>query len=227
MLAHIPHALDAEAVASLRSAFDAGAWEDGASTAGANPPSVKRNRQLPPDGEISRRLGARVVSALVGNPAFLSAAIPLKIFPPMFNRYEGGDYFAPHVDNAVRGDAMTGERLRVDLGATLFLSEPDEYDGGELIVDDIYGSREFKLPAGDLVLYSAGSLHMVAEVTRGARFAAFLWLQSMVRDDEARGLLHDLDHAIQTLAPRLAKDDPDMRKLGQVYHNLTRCWTEA
>jgi PKHD-type hydroxylase len=227
MLAHIPMALDPEMTARLRQAFEAEAWEDGASTAGANSANVKKNRQLPPNGEASRAFGARVVSALVSNPAFLSAAIPLRIFPPLFNRYDVGDHFDPHVDNAVRGDSQTGERLRVDLAGTLFLSEPDDYDGGELIVDDIYGSRGFKPPAGDLVLYSAGSLHMVAPVTRGTRFASFIWLQSMVRDDEARSLLKDLDGAIQRLAPRLDADDPDMRKLASVYHNLTRSFVEA
>jgi PKHD-type hydroxylase len=188
---------------------------------------VKRNRQLPPDGETSRTLGARLVSTLLANPAFVSAAIPLRIFPPLFNRYDEGDHFDPHVDNALRGDAMTGARLRADLAATLFLSEPEDYDGGELVVEDVYGSRQFKPAAGDLALFSAGSLHMVAPVTRGVRFAAFLWLQSMIRGDEARGLVHDLDLSIQDLAPRLDADDPDMRRLLTVYHNLIRAWGDA
>ena len=214
-------------MATFRGVLDAPEWEDGASTAGANSPEVKRNRQLPPDGETSRSLGSRLVSALLANPAFVSAAIPLRIFPPLFNRYEEGDHFHPHVDNALRGDALTGARLRADLAATLVLSEPDEYEGGELIVEDLYGSREFKPAAGDLALYSAGSLHMVAPVTRGARFAAFFWLQSMIRGDEARGLVYDLDLSIQDLAPRLGRDDPDLRRLSTVYHNLIRAWGDA
>ncbi|BDV40507.1 PKHD-type hydroxylase [Methylocystis bryophila] len=214
-------------MSTFRGVLDAAEWEDGASTAGANSARVKSNRQLPTDGEASRRLGARVVSALLANPAFVSAAIPLRIFPPLFNRYDEGDHFDPHVDNALRGDAMTGARLRADLAATLFLSEAEEYDGGELIVEDLYGSRRFKPAAGDLVLFSAGSLHMVTPVTRGARFAAFLWLQSMIRGDEARGLVHDLDLSIQDLAPRLGRDDLDIRRLSIVYHNLIRSWGEA
>lgn len=214
-------------MATFRGVLDAAEWEDGASTAGANSPQVKRNRQLPPDGETSRTLGARLVSTLLANSAFVSAAIPLRIFPPIFNRYDEGDHFDPHVDNAVRGDAMTGARIRADLAATLFLSEPEDYDGGELVVEFVYGSRTFKPEAGDLVLFPAGSLHMVAPVTRGVRFAAFLWLQSMIRGDEARGLIHDLDLSIQDLAPRLDADDPDMRRLSAVYHNLIRAWGDA
>ena len=214
-------------MATFRGVLDAAEWEDGASTAGANSAQVKSSRQLPPDEETSRTLGARLVSALLANSAFVSAAIPLRIFPPLFNRYDEGDHFDPHVDNAVRGDAMTGARLRADLAATLFLSEPEEYQGGELIVEDIYGSRQFKPAAGDLALFSAGSLHMVAPITRGARFAAFLWLQSMIRGDEARGLVRDLDLSIQELAPRLGRDDPDMRRLATVYHNLIRTWGDA
>jgi PKHD-type hydroxylase len=227
MLVYVPNALDAEQVVRFRQIMEAAEWEDGASTAGANSALVKKNLQLPPNSETARALGARLLSALVANPAFVSAAIPLHIFPPLFNRYGVGDHFDPHVDNAVRGDAATGARIRVDLAATLFLSDPDEYDGGELIVDDIYGSRQFKLPAGNLALYSAGSLHMVAPVTRGVRHASFIWLQSMVRHDEARGLIHDLDLSIQELAPRIGADDPDMRKLASVYHNLTRYWVET
>lgn len=226
MLVHIPAALAKEDVAALRDALARAEWEDGASTAGANA-GLKKNRQLPPDGELSRALGAKLLSMLVANPAVISAAIPQRIYPPLFNCYGEGDHFDPHVDNAIRGDAITGARLRVDLAATLFLSEPEEYEGGELIVDDVYGSRSFKPPAGDLVLYSAGSLHMIAPVTQGTRVASFLWLQSMIRNDEARSLVHDLDSAIQELAPQLGADDPDMRKLASVYHNLTRAWAEA
>jgi len=159
--------------------------------------------------------------------AFVSAAIPLRIYPPLFNRYDGGDHFDPHVDNAIRGDASTGVRLRVDLAASVLLSDPEEYEGGDLIVDDVYGSRRFKPSAGDMALYPAGSLHMVTPVTRGVRFAAFIWLQSVIRAQEPRGLVHDLDRSIQDLVPRLAPDDPDLRKLVSVYHNLIRRWGEV
>ena len=150
-------------------------------------------------GEVSRKLGNRIVSALTSNPRFISAAIPLHIFPPLFNRYAAADghHFGIHVDNAVRGDRLTGLRIRTDLSVTLFLSEPDEYEGGELVVEDLYGSHEIKLPAGDLVVYPASSLHMVTPVTRGVRVASFFWLQSMIRDAHARSLIFDLDSAIQ------------------------------
>ncbi len=227
MLAHIRAALGKEELAFFRQAIGSAEWEDGGSTAGANAGEMKKNQQLPPDSEVSRTLGKRLLSALLTNPAFVAAAIPQRIFPPLFNCYGVGDHFDPHVDNAVRGDALTGARIRVDLAATLLLSEPDEYDGGELIVEDIYGSRQFKPPAGDLVLYSAGSLHMVTPVTRGARLATFIWLQSMIHADEARSLIYDLDVSIQELMPRIGADDPDLRKLATVYHNLIRYWGEA
>jgi PKHD-type hydroxylase len=227
MLAHIKGALDREEVNALREAMAQAQWEDGASTAGANAGDAKRNQQLPPDSEISRALGKRVLSSLLANPRFVSTAVPLHIYPPLFNRYRVGDHFDPHVDNAIRGDARTGARMRVDLAATLLLSDPDEYEGGELIVEDIYGSRRFKPPAGDLILYSAGSLHMVTPIASGQRLASFLWLQSMIRADEARSLVCDLDESIQDLAPRVGADDPDLRKLVAVYHNLIRYWGEA
>ena len=214
-------------VLAFRGVLNAAEWEDGASTAGANSSLVKRNRQLPPDGDASRTLGANLLSILLSNSAFVSAAIPLRIYPPLFNRYDGGDHFDPHVDNAIRGDASTGVRLRVDLAASVLLSDPEEYEGGDLIVDDVYGSRRFKPSAGDMALYPAGSLHMVTPVTRGVRFAAFIWLQSVIRAQEPRGLVHDLDRSIQDLVPRLAPDDPDLRKLVSVYHNLIRRWGEV
>jgi PKHD-type hydroxylase len=159
---------------------------------------VKRNVQLPPDGDLARSLGRRVIKALTGNPQFLSAAIPLHIFPPLFNRYSAteGHEFGVHVDNAVRGDPLTGLRIRTDLSITLFLTEPDEYEGGVLTVEDYFGSDEIKLPAGDLVLFPATSLHLVTPVTRGERVASFFWLQSMIRDERARSMIYDLDVAI-------------------------------
>src|SRR5919198_1552971 len=227
MLICIPDVLSKEEVAEFRRIMDAATWEDGRSTAGAQSALVKKNEQLPPDSEVARALGARIVKALTANPLFLSAAIPLQIFPPLFNRYGVGHHFGIHVDNAVRGDPLTGLRVRTDMSVTLFLSEPDEYDGGELVVEDLYGSHEIKLAAGDLVLYPASSLHLVTPVTRGMRVASFFWLQSMVRDAHARSLIFDLDTAIQALVERLGRDDPETVKLTGIYHNLIRYWAEV
>ena len=229
MLICIPDVLSKDDVADFRRIMDASAWEDGRSTAGAQSAMVKRNEQLPPDSEVARMLGNRVLSALTASPKFISAAIPLQIFPPLFNRYvaSGGHHFGLHVDNAVRGDRLTGLRIRTDLSVTLFLSEPDEYYGGELVVEDLYGSHEIKLAAGDLVLYPASSLHLVTPVTRGMRVASFFWLQSMVRDAHARSLIFDLDTAIQALVERLGRDDPETVKLTGIYHNLIRYWAEV
>ncbi len=227
MLICVPDVLSKAEVAAFRAAMDAADWEDGRSTAGAQSAMVKKNEQLPPDGEIARQLGQAVIKALVANPLFVSAAIPKQIFPPLFNRYGVGQHFGVHVDNAVRGDHLTGARIRTDLSVTLFLSEPEDYDGGELIVEDYYGSHRIKLPAGHLVLYPATSLHAVTEVTRGMRVASFFWLQSMVRDGQARSLIFDLDTAIQGLVQRVGREDPELVKLTGIYHNLIRCWAEA
>jgi PKHD-type hydroxylase len=229
MLVCVPGVLGKHDVADVRRIMDASEWEDGRSTAGAQSALVKRNEQLPPDSEVARKLGNRIVSALTANPRFLSAAIPLHIFPPLFNRYAAADghHFGVHVDNAVRGDRLTGLRIRTDLSVTLFLSEPEDYDGGELVIEDTYGSHEIKLPAGDLVLYPASSLHLVTPVTRGSRVASFFWLQSMIRDAYARSLIYDLDGAIQALVARLGRDDPETVKLTGIYHNLIRKWAEV
>jgi PKHD-type hydroxylase len=227
MLICIPDVLGKADVAEFRAVMDAVEWEDGRSTAGAQSAEVKKNEQLPPNGEISRKLGERVIKALTANPLFVSAAIPLHIFPPLFNRYGVGHRFGVHVDNAVRGDHLTGARIRTDLSVTLFLSEPDEYDGGELIVEDYYGSHEVKLPAGQLVLYPATSLHTVTPITRGVRVASFFWLQSMIRDAHARSMIFDLDTAIQGLVERLGRNDPEVVKLSGLYHNLIRYWAEV
>jgi PKHD-type hydroxylase len=227
MLICIPDVLSKADVAEFRAVMDAAAWEDGRSTAGAQSAAVKKNEQLPPNGEMSRKLGERVIRGLTANPLFVSAAIPLHIFPPLFNRYGVGHRFGVHVDNAVRGDHLTGTRIRTDLSVTLFLSEPDEYDGGELIVEDYYGSHEVKLPAGQLVLYPATSLHTVTPITRGVRVASFFWLQSMIRDAHARSLIFDLDNTIQALVERLGRDDPETVRLTGVYHNLIRVWAEV
>lgn len=226
MLAYVPGALDRTQVARLRDALAAAPWEDGAASGGASK-TQKRSNRIAPDSELSRKLGASVASALLGHPAFVAAAIPLHVFPPLFESYGTGDGYEPHVDNSVRGDPLTGARIRVDLTATLFLSEPDEYEGGHLVVEDMFGSRAFKPEAGGVVLFSAGSLNMVTPVTQGRRFSALVWLQSMIQSDEARDLVCDLDAAIQDLSPRIGDDDPDLRRLATVYHNLIRIWGEA
>ena len=227
MLLCVPDVLSKDDVAEFRGIMDSVVWEDGRSTAGAQSALVKQNEQLPPNCEASRRLGERVVKALAANPLFISAAIPRHIFPPLFNRYGVGQRFGVHVDNAVRGDHLTGMRIRTDLSVTLFLSEPEEYDGGELVVEDYFGSHEVKLPAGDLVLYPATSLHMVTPITRGTRVASFFWLQSMIRDAHARSMIFDLDAAIQGLVVRIGRDDPHTVKLTGIYHNLIRYWAEV
>jgi PKHD-type hydroxylase len=226
MLVCVPDVLSKADVAEFRTLMDAANWEDGRSTAGAQSAMVKNNEQLPPDGEVSRRLGERVIKALAANPLFISAAIPCHIFPPLFNRYGVGQRFGVHVDNAVRGDCLTGMRIRTDLSVTLFLSEPGEYDGGELVIEDHYGAQQVKLPAGHLVLYPATSLHTVTPITRGLRVASFFWLQSMIRDARARSMIFDLDNSIQRLVERLGRNDPEIVKLSGLYHNLIRHWAE-
>jgi PKHD-type hydroxylase len=227
MLICVPDVLSKAEVADFRAAMDAAEWEDGRSTAGAQSAMVKKNEQLPPNSAIARQLGEAVIKALVASPLFVAAAIPKQIFPPLFNRYGVGQHFGIHVDNAVRGDHFTGTRIRTDLSVTLFLSDPEEYDGGELIIEDYYGSHRVKLPAGHLVLYPASSLHTVTAVTRGVRVASFFWLQSMVRDGHARSLIFDLHTAIQGLVQRVGRDDPELVKLTGIYHNLIRCWAEV
>ena len=227
MLICVPDVLSKAEVAAFRSAMDAAEWEDGRSTAGAQSALVKNNEQLPPAGDLARQLGDRVISAIMGSALFVSAAIPLRVFPPLFNRYGVGHKFGIHVDNAVRGDHLTGMRIRTHLSVTLFLSEPEEYEGGELVVEDYYGSHTVKLPAGHLVLYPATSLHMVTPVTAGRRVGSFLWLQSMIRDAHARSLIFDLDTTIQDLVERLGRDDKDVVKLTGLYHNLIRYWADV
>lgn len=227
MLICVPEVLSKPEVSEFRTLMAVAVWEDGRSTAGAQSAEVKKNEQLPPNSDISRKLGERIVRALAASPLFVSAAIPRHIFPPLFNRYGVGQHFGIHVDNAVRGDHLTGMRIRTDLSVTLFLSEPDEYDGGELVVEDYYGSHEVKLPAGHLVLYPATSLHTVTPITRGVRVASFFWLQSMIRDAHARSLIFDLDSAIQGLVGRLDRNDADVVKLTGIYHNLIRYWAEV
>ncbi|HEY5348234.1 MAG TPA: Fe2+-dependent dioxygenase [Candidatus Lustribacter sp.] len=226
MLICIPDVLSKSDVADFRRIMEAEEWEDGRSTAGAQSAEVKKNEQLPPDSKVARKLGERILVALSANLLFISAAVPLRIFPPLFNRYRPGQFFGEHVDNCIRGDTLTGLRIRTDLSATLFLSEPDEYDGGELTIDDYYGSHQVKLPAGHLVLYPSTSLHLVTPITRGARICSFFWLQSMIKDTHARRLTFEMDNTIQELVVRLGRNDTEVRKLTNIYHNLVRYWAE-
>ncbi|MGQ0501732.1 MAG: Fe2+-dependent dioxygenase [Panacagrimonas sp.] len=225
MLLHVPEVLKPLEVAQFREALDAVDWADGRITAGYQSARAKDNLQLPENHPVGRDLGDRILKALSGNSLFLSAALPLKIFPPLFNCYRGGNAFGTHVDNAVRSVAGTSHRVRTDVSATLFLSPPEEYDGGELMIEDTYGAKSVKLPAGHLVLYPSTSLHQVRPVTRGTRLASFFWVQSMVRDDGQRALLFDMDNAIRLLG-RDVPDHPAGVQLTGVYHNLLRRWAE-
>jgi PKHD-type hydroxylase len=226
VLLQIPDVLTREQVARTRQLLASAAWVDGRVTAGPQSARVKDNSQLAESDPVARELGAMVLSALGRNPLFLSAALPLKVFPPLFNRYTGGQSFGNHVDNAVRQVNETGVRLRTDLSATLFLSEPEDYDGGELLIEDTYGVHSVKLQAGHLVLYPSSSLHNVQPVTRGARIASFFWVQSMIREDAERELLFDLDTAIQRLTLDMP-DHPSAVQLTSVYHNLLRRWADV
>lgn len=228
MLLHIANVLDSEQVNRCRNALKSAEWVDGRVTAGPQSAKAKNNRQLAEEAPLARELGALVLDALGRNPTFFAGALPRHVYPPLFNRYEGGESFGFHVDNAVRYDRSRGKALplRTDLSATLFLSEPDEYDGGELEIEDSFGAHEVKLPAGDLVLYPGSSLHQVTPVTRGARIAAFFWVQSLVRSDAQRRMLFDLDVSIQQLAQKLP-DEPEIVRLTGVYHNLLREWSDV
>lgn len=226
MLLPIPKVLTTEEVAAARTLLDAADWVDGRVTAGHQSARAKHNEQVRDDHPAARQVGETILGALQRNLLFLSAALPLRVFPPLFNRYAGGQAFGTHVDNAIRQVPGTPVKVRTDLSATLFLEDPAAYEGGELVVEDVYGVHSVKLPAGDLVLYPASSLHHVRPVTRGARVASFFWIQSMVRDDGERTLLFDLDTAIQRIASE-APDHPSAVQLTGVYHNLLRRWADA
>jgi len=225
MLAHIEAVLSPEQVALCRERLGAADWIDGRATAGEQSAKVKHNLQIPEDAPIARELGEMILGALGRNQDFVAAALPLRVFPPLFNRYEAGMDFGAHVDNAIRFSGPV--RFRTDVSCTLFLSDPDDYEGGELIVEDVYGEDAVKLAAGDMILYPATSLHRVAPVTRGARWAAFFWTQSMVKSDEQRTLLLGLDRAVQGLAARLGHNDAEVVSLTGAYHNLLRMWAEV
>ncbi len=223
---HVPDVLTPEQVRELRSALDAADWADGRQTVGEQGARVKRNRQLPEHSSVGRELAKTVLTALARSALFHSAALPLRFVPPLFNRYEGGEHYGLHVDGSVRSIPGTGEQLRTDVSCTLFLSEPDDYDGGELEVVDTYGAHEVKLPAGDLILYPASSLHQVHPVTRGARVCSFFWLQSMVRDNAQRAMLFELDQTLQALRAAHGDSAQTVALTGH-YHNLLRLWAEV
>lgn len=230
MMLHIPGVLSREQVASMRARLDASDWIDGRATVGAQGAQVKQNRQLPETSPLALELGRIVLAALADCPLFFSAALPLRTIPPLFNCYAGGEHYGAHVDGSMRrmpnANAGGGEWVRTDVSTTLFLSDPDDYDGGELIVTDAYGEHEVKLPAGDLILYPSTSIHRVEPVTRGARVCSFFWTQSMVRDDMRRGMLLELDQNIQSLRARLG-DCAELVGLTGHYHNLLRQWSEV
>lgn len=226
MLLQIADVLTSAQVAECRQALDSAQWVDGRVTAGHQSSKAKDNMQLPEDHPTTRKLGEMILGALDRSPLFVSAALPLKVFPPLFNRYQGGQSFGTHVDNAIRQVRGAPVRVRTDLSATLFLSAPEDYDGGDLVVEDTYGVHSVKLPAGHLILYPASSLHRVLPVTRGARIASFFWIQSMVRDDGERTLLFDLDTAIRNLNTQAGTEAVAVRLTG-VYHNLLRRWADS
>jgi PKHD-type hydroxylase len=228
MLITIPQVLSAEQVRLAREKLEAAgnAWVDGRVTAGHQGAPVKRNLQIAENSPVAIELGDLILGALERHPLFISAALPSQVYPPMFNRYEGGMHFGDHVDGAIRIVPGSGAKLRTDISATLFLSSPDEYEGGELLIEDTYGTHSAKLAAGDMLVYPASSLHRVSPVTRGARIASFFWVQSLVRDDGQRTLLFDLDTAIQRLNASNA-DETARAHLTGCYHNLLRMWSAA
>lgn len=226
MLVHVPNVLTPDELAHCRKVLTESEWVDGKVTAGEQSAKAKHNLQIPTDSAIGRELGEIVLHALGRNPIFTSAALPLRVFPPLFNRYDCGMHFHAHVDNAIRPLPGTGFRIRTDVSSTLFLSDPEDYDGGELLVEDTYGSHSIKLPAGDLVLYPSTSLHSVAAVTRGSRWASFFWTQSMVKDDAQRALLYNFDRSIIETRKSLPDDHPAVLGLTSTYHNLVRQWAE-
>lgn len=226
MMLHVPEVLTRDEVAEIRHRLEASDWVDGLATVGEQGAKVKRNRQLPELSPLGRELGALILARLASHPLFVSAALPHRYVPPLFNRYEGGEHYGLHVDGSVRAIPGTSLSLRTDLSCTLFLCDPEDYDGGELEVVDTYGTHEVKLPAGDLILYPSSSLHRVQPVTRGARVCSFFWLQSLIRDDGRRALLFEMDQSIQKLRSRLG-DSEEVLSLTGIYHNLLRQWAEV
>ncbi|MEX2261469.1 MAG: Fe2+-dependent dioxygenase [Bryobacteraceae bacterium] len=226
MLLQIPDVLTQEQVAQCRQTLDQADWIDGRVTAGHLSAMAKDNMQLPEDHPAARQIGDTILAALQQSSLFMAAALPFRVFPPLFNRYQGGQSFGTHVDNAIRQVPGTPHRIRTDLSATLFFTQPDEYEGGELLVEDTYGVHNVKLPAGHMILYPSTSLHHVRPVTRGARLASFFWIQSMVRDDGQRTLLFDLDVAIQRVGADMPSHPSNVQLTG-IYHNLLRRWADV
>jgi len=226
MLLKIPQVLTKEQVKQAKEHLQQADWIDGSITAGYQSSQTKNNLQLPNDSLVGRQLGDMILGALAQNNLFMSAALPGKIFPPLFNCYQGGQSFGTHVDNAIRQVPGTPVKVRTDLSMTLFISEPEEYEGGELVIEDTYGSQRIKLAAGDMLLYPSTSLHRVTPVTKGRRLASFFWLQSMVASDEKRSILFDMDMAIQSLRSKV-QDSPEIVQLTGVYHNLLRQWAQT
>jgi PKHD-type hydroxylase len=226
MLLEIPSLLPPDQLAAARRALASADWIDGRATAGHQGARVKDNQQLPVDHPVARSVGEQIARALLANPLFLSAALPLHLLPPMFNRYTGGQNFGTHVDGSIRSIPGTGHRLRTDLSCTFFFAGPEEYDGGELIIEDTYGSKSVKLAANHAILYPGTSLHRVTPVTRGTRLCSFFWIQSMIRSDAQRSLLFEMDTAIQRLGADHATH-PSVISLTGVYHNLLRQWAEV
>lgn len=226
MMLHIPGVLMPEQVAAMRARLDAADWVDGRESVGAQGAQVKRNRQLPEGSSVAIELGQVVSTALANNALFFSSVLPLRILAPYFNSYAGGEHYGLHIDGAIRQQRGGLPPMRADVSATVFLSEPDDYDGGELVVVDAYGTHEVKLPAGDVIVYPSGSLHRVEPVTRGERVCSFLWTQSMVRDDTRRAMLFELDTHIQSLRQQHG-DSPAIVGLTGHYHNLLRQWADV
>ena len=225
MMIHVPKVLTTEQVAECRRLLGGAEWTDGKATVGEQGALVKRNRQLPELSPVGRQLGELILTALARNSLFFSAALPLKTVPPLFNRYEGGEHYGNHIDGAVRAVPGSSHFIRTDLSSTLFLTEPSEYDGGELVVGDTFGEQTVKLPAGDLILYTSGSVHRVNPVTRGARVSSFFWTQSMVADERHREHLYRLDQTIQKLRAKTGETEETVALAGH-YHNLLRMWSE-
>jgi PKHD-type hydroxylase len=227
LILQIENVLTAEEAGELRARLLATEWGDGNVTSGAGAASVKRNRQLPEDGAVTQAAQARVSSALMANPTFLAAALPHSVFPPLFNRYGPGETFGLHVDNAIRFHNATGARIRTDLSATLFLTEPDDYEGGELVIEENSGTQRYKLAAGSMLLYPSTTLHQVEPVTRGERVSCFMWMQSLVPDHAEREMLYDLDRTVQALSRERGKTDREVLVLTKLYHNLVRRWAQV
>ena len=225
MILHIPAVLTIEQVTGMRAQLEDADWIDGRASVGAQGAKVKRNRQLPEHSPLARKLGDIIQAALLSNPLYFAAALPLRSVPPLFNRYADGEHYGAHIDGSVRNVAGSPLPVRTDISATLFLNAPDSYDGGELIVSDTYGSHEVKLPAGDLVLYPSTSLHRIEPVTRGERLCSFFWIQSMIQDDSKRSMLFELDQNIHKLRTRIGDCDEVIGLTGH-YHNLIRVWAQ-